>query len=178
LPKIEEPLQETSQKRLEQYFFAGMHKFGNTQAEIILNLGKPKRTRTGGDLSKSNELTSEDKRLIRGHGPGVENEIAELAYQGLSIKVLKVNSPPYREFIYDIRVANNIYKMLWNLNVGCSRNEVRRILGDPTRCDESKDSYVVVHSDAKGDPVGYEDLVSFSYSDNAVSRILFWLNID
>jgi integrase len=77
----------------------------------------------------------------------VENEVTELIYDGLSIRVLKVSSPPYREFVYDIRVTSDIYKMLWSLKVGRPRNEVRRILGDPSRSDglDGTSPYVFPH---------------------------------
>jgi hypothetical protein len=147
---------------------------GNTRAEIIKNLGKPKRERTENDLRQANELPAEDARMVRGHG--VENKIFELAYEGLILKIVKVNSPPYREFVYDMTVTSNRYKMLWDLNVGGPRQEVRRILGDPSDPNDLKDSYDVVHS---GDPeVGYTDLVTFDYHDSLVSRIHFWMYLD
>jgi hypothetical protein len=148
---------------------------GSSRAEIIENLGKPKLERTGDDLRKANELTPEDVRLIRGHNTGAENEISELAYDGLSLKILKVNSPPYREFIYQITVTSDRYKMLWNLNVGSPRQEVRRLLGDPSRFEALKDFYQVVHS---GNPMGYTDQVTFAYHDGLVSQTCFWLYID
>ena len=172
-PRTEEPLPETPQLRIDRYFDARTQMLGNTRAEIVKNLGKPKLERTENDLKKANELTAEDARLVRGHG--VENEIFELAYEGLLLKILKVNSPPYREFVYDMTVTSNRYKMLWNLNVGSPRQEVRRILGDPSSPNDLKDSYSVVHS---GSPEGYTDLVTFSYHDSLVSRIHFWQYLD
>jgi hypothetical protein len=153
--------------------------FGDSRAAVISNLGKPKKLRTDKDLSKASELTAEDRRLIQGHfaGPN-ENEITELAYDGLAMKILKVKSPPYREFIYLIEITSKKYRMSWNLDVGCQRKEVRRILGNPSRSDDGYDSYVVVHFDDNGNPIGYEDQVTFRYHSNTVSRICFWSYID
>ena len=172
-PRTEEPLPATPQLRIERYFDTRTQMFGNTRAEIIKNLGKPKLERTENDLRKANELTTEDARLVRGHG--VENEIFDLAYEGLSIRILKVNSPPYRELVYDLTVTSARYKMLWGLNVGSPRQEVRRIFGEPSKSDELQDSYWVVHSTP---PEGYTDLVIFGYRDDLVDRVRFWLYID
>ena len=175
LVRTEEPLPETPQLRLERYFATRTQMLGNSRAEIMENLGKPKRERTDEDLRRANELTSEEARRIRGHDTGVENEIMELAYDGLYLRILKVNSPPYREFVYDITVTSDRYKMLWNLNVGSPRQEIRRILGKPSKSDELQDSYLVVHSSP---PEGYTDLVIFGYHDNFVDRVRFWLYLD
>lgn len=173
--KTEEPLEATPQLRLERYFDTSTQMFGNTRAEIIENLGKPKLVRTENDLMAASELTREDARLVRGHG--VENGIFELSYEGLLLKILKVNSPPYREFVYEMTVTSNRYKMLWNLNVGSPRQEVRHILGDPSNPHDLKDSYAVVHSGTPPE-VYTPDLVTFNYRDSLVSRIQFWRCID
>jgi hypothetical protein len=151
--------------------------FGDTRAEIIRNLGKPKRERNESDLEKANELNAEERRYLLGHTSEPINHICELAYDGLSLRILKVNSPPYREFVYDLAVTSARYKMLWNLNVGSPRQEVRRILGDPSNPNALKDSYLVVHS---GDPegLGYTDLVTFNYHGNLVDTIHFWQYLD
>jgi hypothetical protein len=172
-PRTEEPLPATAQLRIERYFDARTQLLGNTRAEIVKNLGKPKLERTENDLKKANELTAEDARLVRGHG--VENEIFEWAYEGLLLKILKVNSPPYREFIFYITVTSDRYRMPWNLNVGSPRQEVKRILGDPSKFEALKDSYRVVHS---GNPSGYEDQVTLTYHDGRIIQICFWLYID
>ncbi len=177
LPKIERVLPGTLENRLEQYFSTGIHKFGNSRAEIIKNLGKPKLERTNTDLRKANKLSAIDERLIRGNGTRVENEIIELAYDGLLLRILKVNSPPHREIIYCIKVTGDRYKMLWNLNVGSPRQEVYRILGDPyrSRLDALEDSYSGAYS---GDPTAYTGSVIFAYHGDLVSQISFWLDLN
>lgn len=169
------PLPGTPQQRLERFFDTRNQVFGNSRAEIIENLGKPKLERTDDDLSQENELTAEDRRLLLGHASEPINQITELVYDGLSLKILKVNSPPYSEFVYDLTVTSAKRKMSWDLNIGSPRQKVRRILGNPSRSDDLTDSYDVVHS---GDPTGYTNLVVFTYHDSRVDRIRFWLYID
>jgi len=175
LPGIKEPLQGTPQERTERYFNSGIHQFGNSRAEIISNLGKPKRERTEKDLERARQLAPEERRYLLGHTSEPINQISELAYDGLSLRILKVNSPPYREFVYDISVTSDKYKLIWNLNVGRPRQEVRRILGNPSNSDDLKDSYRVVHS---SNPEGYTDLVTFGYHEGLIIRIQFWLYLD
>lgn len=174
-PATEEPLPATPQLRLERYFATRTQMLGNTRAEIINNLGKPKWERTESDLEKAKQLTQEERRLLLGHRSEQINQINELAYDGLSLRILRVNSPPYRELVYDLTVTSARYKMLWGLNVGSPRQEVRRIFGEPSKSDELQDSYWVVHSTP---PEGYTDLVIFGYRDDLVDRVRFWLYID
>ncbi|HOW86902.1 MAG TPA: hypothetical protein P5119_12960 [Candidatus Aminicenantes bacterium] len=174
---IEEPLPETPELRLELYFNARTRPFGNTRAEIIKNLGKPKLERTEKDLERAGQLTSEEKRYLLGHISVPINQIIELAYDGLLLRILKVNSPPYREFVYDMRVTSSRYRMLWNLNVGSPRQEIRRILGDPSNPNDTKDSYNVVDPDDLSG-LDYIDLLTFSYQGNLVDKISFWLYLD
>ncbi len=175
-PRTEEPLPATPQLRLERYFDTRTQMFGTSRAEIIKNLGKPRLERTEGDLENAKQLNAEERRYLLGHRSEPINQISELAYDGLSLRILKVNSPPYREIVYDMTVTGTRYKMLWNLNVGSPRQEVRRILGDPSNPNDLKDSYLVVHSGDQG--LGYTDLVTFSYLGSQVSRIHFWKYLD
>ncbi len=91
-PRIEEPLPETPELRLELCFNARTRPFGNTRAEIIKNLGKPKLERTEKDLERAGQLTSEEKRYLLGHISEPINQIIELTYDGLLLRILKVNS--------------------------------------------------------------------------------------
>lgn len=178
-PTMDIPLPETSQQRIFQYFRAVLNTFGNNRAEIISNLGEPNLIRTACDLSQAGELTAEDRRLIRGHGSGVENEIFELLYSGMWIKVLKVSSPPHQEGVYLLEVSSKRYKMPWNLGVGCQFKDVRRILGGPSLISDNGDyTYSVVHLDESGNPVGYEDSITFCYHKGKVERIRFWVQWD
>jgi hypothetical protein len=174
-PRTEESFPATPQLRLERYFDTRSLMYGSSRAEIIRNLGKPKLERTEKDLEKAMQLSPDEKRYLLGHTAEPINQINELVYDGLSLRILKVNSQPYNEFVYDIIVTSDKYKFLWNLTVGSTRQEVIRILGNPSYSDDIKDSYDVVHSSP---PEGYTDLVTFSYSKNRIIRIHFSLYID
>ena len=178
MPGTEEPLPGTPQQRLIRYFESVNMIFGKSRAEIIANLGTPKQISTEKELSRAKKLSPEDRRLIEGHDSETKNKIIESVYAGLSIRTLKVNSPPYREFVYDVTVTSNRYKMPWNLNVGSLHKDVRRILGNPARSADNREIYEVVYFDDKGHPIGYIDHITFSFHGNTVSRIRWQMHLD
>ena len=142
-------------------------------------MGQPKHTITGEELDRTKKLSPEERRYIWGHGAEIQNEIIELVYNGLSIKILKVNNPPYREFVYNVIVTSGRYRMPGNLNVGSKRQDVIRFLGNPSRSNDRGDSFVVVQVGDFGEQVGgYENSIIFSYRGESVSRISFWLYLD
>jgi hypothetical protein len=116
-PRDEPPLEGSTPVRLCRYFNEGINQFGDSRLGIIANLGQPKQASTGEELDRKKKLDPEERRYIWGHGGEIKNEIIELVYNGLSIKILKVNSPPYREFVYNVTVTSSRYKMpgnMWN----------------------------------------------------------------
>jgi hypothetical protein len=178
-PQTEPPLAGNIQVRLWQYFWKGINQFGDGRLGIIANLGQPKQAITGEELGSTKKLSQEEKRYIWGHGAEIKNEIIELAYDGLTIRILKVNSPPYREFIYDMTVTSSRYKMPGNLNVGSKRKDVLRFLGNPSKSGDRRDAYEVVYVDSNGEQgAGYINQITFSYRGDSVSRISFWLYLD
>jgi hypothetical protein len=178
-PQAEPPLEGSIPVRLWRYFNEGIDKFGNSRLGIIANLGQPKHAITGEELDRTKKLSPEERRYIWGHGAEIENEIIELVYNGLSTKILKVNSPPYREFVYNVIVTSGRYRMPGNLNVGSKRQDVIRFLGNPSRSNDRGDSFVVVQVGDFGEQVGgYKNSIIFSYRGESVSRISFWLYLD
>jgi hypothetical protein len=178
-PQTEPPLAGNIQVRLWQYFWKGINKFGDSRLGIIANLGQPKQAITGEELDRTKKLSQEERRYIWGHGAEIKNEIIELAYAGLSIRILKVNSPPYREFVYNVIVTSSRYKMPGNLNVGSRRPDILRFLGNPSGSNDRGDGYEVVQVDSGGEQLGgYTNFITFSYRGDSVSRISFWLYLD
>jgi hypothetical protein len=178
-PQTEPSLAGSIQVRLWQYFWKGINKFGDSRLGIIANLGPPKQAITGEELDRTNKLSQEERRYIWGHGAEIKNEIIELVYAGLSIRILKVNSPPYREFVYNVIVTSGRYKMPGNLNVGSKRQDVLRFLGNPFRSGDRGDAYDVVQVYDSGEQIGgYIDQIIFSYRGDSVGRIRLWLYLD
>lgn len=178
-PQTEPPLAGNIQVRLWQYFWKGINKFGDSRLGILANLGQPKQAITGEELDRTKKLSQEERRYIWGHGAEIKNEIIELVYAGLSIRILKVNSPPYREFVYNVIVTSSRYKMPGNLNVGSRRPDILRFLGNPSGSNDRGDGYEVVQVDSGGEQLGgYTNFITFSYRGDSVSRISFWLYLD
>ncbi len=152
---------ETFRDRLALYFDLRTSIFGRNRAEIIDKLGKPVETTV--------------ERIRNRHQSDITDEIIRMLYDGLSVTIYKANYAPGKEFVWDMTVTSPRFKMPWGIDVGCSRDLVRQTLGPPTRVKDAVESYDVVYFP---EGPGYINSLSFTYRDDRVSAIYFWLYID
>lgn len=115
--------------RVEQFSFNGFDfRLGTTEKEIIRNLGSPQKIR------------KEKIKNIYDHNQ--MDETIEIYYDGLYIKIYNVKAVDGdKEMIEAISVFSNKYKIKWGLNIGCSRQQVKDILGAPSEVDNEKLTY-------------------------------------
>lgn len=153
--ELKETTPEVFQSRISQFVYGGLQLIiGETVAEVTSNLGNPESFKT--------------EKVKNRHNPEQIDEINELFYDGLYIKIYKVTETN-KEFITDLSVTNDRYHMKWGLNVGSSNDEVKNILGSPS---EEKHNVFIYRTDEA------PSHVSFYFRNGTVYRIDWSFYID
>jgi hypothetical protein len=131
--------------RVDDYIDAPRALFGSTSAEVIQALGPPQETATGAVSSYRD--------------PAVFRATRRLTYPGLMIDVLNTGR------VRRVRIGGPGRGLPFGLDIGSSREEVERVLGEPQ---ESADSHLMyLYSD------GYPETVHFHLRDGRV-RVIEW----
>jgi hypothetical protein len=105
----------TNQVTPAQFVYDGW-RLGSTTAEIQNRLGTPVHLRV--------------REVENRHVDGQIDEIRELEYDGLVLKIYKVSEVPERELLMTIAVTSPRYEIGWGLKVGTNKEDVRRVLGN------------------------------------------------
>jgi hypothetical protein len=139
---------EEFQSRINEFINDGLDfKLGKTIGEIKQALGQPQ---------KSNIRKVENR-----HYPQID-EIHELYYQGLYMQIYKV-SATRKEFITNISISSDRYKLKWGLNVGSQKSAVKRVLGSPDKNEKNLFEYC--------DDITLVSCVSFHFSNEIVRKV-------
>jgi hypothetical protein len=126
----------TFQSKIDQFIWDGLDfKLGKTKTEIIRNLGTPKSFKV--------------RKIENQYDPEQIDEIYELYFDGLYVGIYKVTKDG-KEIFLAITVTSDKYKVKLGLNVGSSKENVVKILGEPQDKD-GENVYI------------YEDSIGFSY---------------
>lgn len=132
-------------------------RLGATTDQIRKNLGTPTHLRV--------------REVPNRHVPEQTDEIRQLEYDGLILTIYKVGDEAQRELPISIAVTNPRYEIGWGLNVGTTKEEVRRVLGkasETTNCDSSRRNGDQAAHPLPGD-------CGWLYSDgDAGSEVIFW----
>jgi hypothetical protein len=145
------------EKKVRQIIYEGFDfNLGETKHELINNLGNPKRLKTSevNNIHYPNEIT---------------DKVYELFYDGLYIRILHATQGD-REFITNISITDNKYKIIWDLEIGSSKSDIKNILGVP---DEEDVESIVYQTTLE-----YIDTVKFHFKNDAVYKIdwFYWVD--
>jgi hypothetical protein len=136
------------QKRINEFVYDSFgFEFDKTRSDIIKTMGRPARIA--------------EKKVTNIHDPAQVDSEYVLFYAGLSIKIYEV-SQTGKEIVTDISITTDQYKLKWGLRVGCSQDEVKRVLGEPH---EKKDLVYVYEADEA------PSIVVFFFRDGNVTSI-------
>ena len=129
--------------RVDEFIGAPRALFGRTGAQLERTLGRPE--------------TEERGAVASYRDPAVFRAARRLAYPGLVVDVLDTGA------VRRVRVQRPGLGWPLGLDVGSPREEVERVLGEPTRADDGQ--LVYGYSD------GFPDTVEFALRDGRVRRI-------
>lgn len=136
-------------------------RLGTTTDEIRNHLGAPMHLRV--------------REVPNRHAPEQIDEIRQLEYDGLILTIYKVNDEARRELPISIAVTNPRFAIGWGLNVGTTKEEVRRVLGkasETPNCESSRRNGNQIAHPLTGD-------CGWQYSDGeAGSEVIFWFEDD
>ncbi len=121
---------EDYQERINEFVYDGYNfDLGKTRYDIIRTLGRPIR------------IT--EKEVDNIHDPAqIDNEYI-FFYTGLSIRIYEV-SRTGKEIVTGMSITSDQYELKWGLSVGCSQDDVKRVLGEPH---EKKSNVYVYQTD-------------------------------
>lgn len=131
-------------------------KLGKSIEEITNNLGRPK-----------NIIVEKIKNV---HYPDeIIDEIHKLFYDGLYIEIYKATEGN-KEMLQALSITSEKFKVKWGLNVGISKDEIKKVLGNPSKDVDNVWSYV--------DSDGYENGVRFFFRNDKVNKIewSYWID--
>lgn len=153
----------SNQAKIDEMISDGLaFNLGANKDEIIRNLGEPEW---------SNSLNTENR-----HDPGVMDSISELSYSGLFIRVYSATEVK-RDMIMYIMITSDKYKLKSNLNVGTSKNLVKKVLGEPS------EQVLGQPSGKNGDAWRYDDSesishIQFHFSNDLIDKIEWFYDLD
>ena len=150
---------EETRPNLEKFAYGGKNFFGKTTDEMIMNFGEPLEVR--------------ETPIKNTHAPEQIDTFLEVKFKGLDVRAYKINRDvdPDRELIFSVELTS-----VWNdpdtgLGIGTDRADVRRILGDPDKIENTLDHYTV-NTD------GYPPDVYFTYENDKVAGIKWQYHFD
>jgi hypothetical protein len=144
------------QERINEFVNDGLDfKLGESIGEIIKNLGNPKNIKV--------------EKIKNVYYPDVIDEINKLFYNGLYVEIYKATEGN-KEILTALSVMSYKFKVKWGLNVGASKDEIKKVLGNPSKDVDNVWSYV--------DSDGYEDEVRFYFKNDKVNKIEWSYYID
>ena len=133
---------------VDEFIDAPRAVFGRTGVEIERQLGTP--------------LGREVRPPRTGRDSGVATHQQELSYPGLLIRLSGSSA------LHRVAITASGFPLPRGLNVGTSRSDVERVLGEPQETTATR--YLYLYSD------GYPDTVEFYFRDDRVHRIewMYW----
>jgi len=132
-------------------------KLGKSRAKIINNLGEPKSIH----VEKANTPSA----LSTYAAEGVADETYELFYDGLFISLYHA-AVEKEDLLQHVSITDSKYKVRWGLDVGCSKQKVKSVLGKPSEEDE----FAFVYKNE----LGSESYVHFYFVNDIVYKIDWW----
>lgn len=134
-------------------FASTIYKFGETVAEIEKNLG---------GLVSKNVSTTENL-----HNKNQIDDIIELTYEGLFIKIYRTNLDEPKELIMKMIITSDKYITESDIQIGVEKSKVIEILGEPLSVEDTSISYYSGMSGIK---------IIFVFSEEKVKEIIFECN--
>ena len=153
----EEPDHAVYQERINQLVDDGLDfELGDSVNEIIKTLGQPKDIQV--DKIKNVHYPDE-----------IVDEIHRLYYDGLYVQIYKATEGN-KELLQALSITSNKFKVKLGLNVGTTKTEIRRTLGNPSNDSDDMWSYVYTE--------GYPNTVQFYFENDAVTKIewSYWID--
>jgi len=149
---------EIKKHNVDQFIKNGLgFKLGRSRAKIIANLGEPRNT----IVEKANTPST----LSTYSSAGIADETYELFYDGLVVGLYHA-AVEKEDLLQHLSITDSKYKIKWGLGIGCTKQKVKSVLGNPSEEDEF--AYVYKNSH------GTESFVHFYFANDVVYKIDWW----
>jgi len=146
-------------ERIEQLLYDRFDfELGHSVNEIIKTLGRPKHIQV--------------EKIKNFHHPDeIVDEIHRLYYDGLYVEIYKATTDN-KEMLQALSVTSNRFKVKLGLNIGTTKTEIKKALGNPSI---SSSNDIWDYGNPSG---GYPDIVKFFFENDRVTKIewSYWID--